>query len=97
MCEPFGPKGKRLLVIPRKFSEQGFTVLDVLPVFGIEFNGDHPAGWNVINGCITEFIDEITDSMVMTENNGRIESVVKCLDCFDQITITETVKGFADF
>ena len=84
-------------MISRKLGKQSFAVLDVLPVLGSEFNGHHSTSGYVIYGFVPEFVYKITDSMVVTEDNGRIEAIVECLNCFYEITITEAVERLADF
>jgi hypothetical protein len=78
-------------VITGKFKEKGFPILEVLPVLRIEFDRYNPAGWHVVYRFVAELVDKIADAVIVTEDYGRIESVVKRFYGLDEISVAETV------
>jgi hypothetical protein len=78
-------------MISGEFGKQSFAVFDVLPVLGPELNSYHATGRNMIQRFVTEFVHKITYSMVVAEDDGRIEAIVKGLYGFDEIAIAEAV------
>ena len=62
--------GFALTVILRKLRKQRFSVFDVLPVFGVELNGNNPTGRYMKDFLMTKFIDKIVDPVVMAKNDG---------------------------
>ena len=78
-CEVFAV----LFVVTRKFCKKSFPIFDVLPVLGVEFNGNHTAGRNMFDTLVSKFIYKIIDPMIMAEYNGRVKPIIKSLNCFD--------------
>ena len=81
----------------REFNNKGLAFFEILPVFGVKSDSYHTTGGHMSDVFTAEFIDEGTNTVIMTKDDGRIKTVIKGTNRLNQITVAKTVKGLANF